>query len=444
LPKLLTVAGIQRLRPHAKRREIRDAGAPGLHLIIQPSGVKSWAVRLRRPDGRPAKLTLGSTVTGTEETADEAVLGGALTLRQARELANKLDRQRATGVDVVGMARQRKHRDASADSFVVLARDYITDHARPRNRGWRSTAKILGLLYDQDEMIEPTLIPGAIAERWAALPAQEITGAMLFDVVSEARRVAIPGTPRPQVGISDARGRSMAAALGKLMGWAFQHRRISQNPAAGLFRPPSPQSRHRVLTEAELRALWAALDQLSLPFATAFRLLVLTGARRSEVSGMRWCELSEDLSTWTLPVERSKNKRPHTTSLPPMARDLLASIPRLGPHVFSVTGRVPIAGFSAIKRQLDATLGFATPWVIHDIRRSAVTMMCELGIAPHIVEALVNHTSGHKASVAGVYNRASYAAEKKNALAQWATHLQGVVTGLPADVVPIPLRGGQR
>src|SRR5262249_7131349 len=132
----LTVAAVRKYAPHASRREIRDSLAPGIYLVVQakPSGHKSWAMRFRRPDGSPVHLKLGRVPVSEAETADEPTLGGALTLRQARQLANEIDRQRARGMDVVAEYNGRRvlERAAaaqrSASSFGGAAREFFADH----------------------------------------------------------------------------------------------------------------------------------------------------------------------------------------------------------------------------------------------------------------------------------------------------------------------------
>ena len=154
---VLTAAAVRKYAAHpSRRREIADAKGPGLYLVIQPkpSGASRWALRFRRPDGRPAKLTLGRVDLSDAETADEPTIGGALTLRQARELANRIDRERARGVDVVEehKAGKRRRRAAAeergANGFAAALREFFTDHktkwhARPRH--WRDDARLLGL-----------------------------------------------------------------------------------------------------------------------------------------------------------------------------------------------------------------------------------------------------------------------------------------------------------
>jgi integrase len=441
MPKLLTTAAVGRLRPHrSKRREVRDAGASGLHLVIQPSGVKSWAMRLRRPDGRPAKLTLGRVDLG-DENGDDPVLGAPLTLRQARQLANSIDRQRARGKDVASMTERKRREerlrlDASRDSFLALARDFATDQMS-RIRGWRAQAKLLGLSYPR-QCGEPTLVAGGLAERWASLPIGEISTHMIHDAIDEAQSRAIPGTAPRRAGASDARAQHLAAAIGKLFSWAAAKRRVATNPCLGMKRPKALGARDRVLTACELRSLWRACDAIGGPFGSSVKLLMLTGARRGEVARLRWDELSEDLSVWTLPKERTKNKRPHVVPLAPMARDVITAAPRIEgcQLVFTTNGKSAVSGWSTVKVRLDAAMGNSN-WRIHDIRRSVVTGMVEIGVLPHVVELVVNHVSGHKSGVAGTYNRSEMMPERRAALERWALHLAGVVAGeapAPADL----------
>jgi integrase len=159
-------------------------------------------------------------------------------------------------------------------------------------------------------------------------------------------------------------------------------------------------------------------------------MLVLTAQRREEVGGLRWDEVRDEMIV--LSGERTKNKRTHIIPLSDPARDIIAAQPRTGEYVF---GR-QFVSWSHRKLWLDNQLKL-DPWTVHDLRRSAATHMAEIGIAPHIIEAILNHVSGHKAGVAGIYNRASYDREKRVALATWADHVLATVEARPANVVPM-------
>jgi integrase len=151
---------------------------------------------------------------------------------------------------------------------------------------------------------------------------------------------------------------------------------------------------------------------------------------------MQRAELSDDGTIWNIPGSRTKNRKPHTVPLPPLARQILASVVGEGGFVFTTTGDSPVSIGSKIKGRLDEAMAIP-PWRLHDLRRTAATGMAEIGIPPHIVEAALNHVSGARAGVAGTYNRAAYAPEKKAALERWADHIAGLVSGRAAKVVPI-------
>jgi integrase len=175
---------------------------------------------------------------------------------------------------------------------------------------------------------------------------------------------------------------------------------------------------------------------------SVIKMMVLTGQRRSEVAGMRRDELDLDRRLWSMSGDRTKNKLPHAVPLSDQAMAVIADLTEIaGGFVFTVSGDKAIGdGFSKVKKRIDARMKPAAPWVLHDIRRSVATHMAEdLRIAPHIIEAVLNHVSGHKAGVAGVYNRAVYAEEKTTALARWGDDVESLVAGTTTKV--IPLRG---
>jgi integrase len=462
---MLTTAAVKKLRPKKKRREVADAH--GLHLVIQPSGAKSWAVRYRRPDGRPVKLTLGTVDVTGAELKGEPVIGGHLTLAAARLLTAEVKRQRALGNDPIADKKAEKLRrraiitNAADSSFLANARYYI-EHGRrkrtakgiARNRGWRVTAAVLGLAYPE-EGGEPTLIKGGLAERWRDKPVFEITGEDVFVAVDEAREKGVPGRRARNAEASNSRAHEMVSALSSMFRYLHGKRRVSSNPCLGISRPEAPASRDRVLNikadvrgADELRWLWAACD--AVPMGSLVKLLLLTGQRRSEVAEMQIEELSDDLSTWRIPGERTKNGRPHEVPCPLLVREVLAKLigARTGGFVFvSGKGETPLSAFSKGKKRLDdAMLKVARkedpdttikPWRLHDLRRTAVTGMVELDIAPHVVEAVVNHVSGAKGGVAGVYNQSTLDKQKRKALEDWATYIQALTT---PKVVPIKRR----
>jgi integrase len=233
--------------------------------------------------------------------------------------------------------------------------------------------------------------------------------------------------------------------LGMAYSWAMRQGLVDANPVIGL--EPTPATpRDRVLSEPELRVVWNACEQLG-DFGALVRMLMLTGGRRDEVAGMARSEVDADHARWTLPAARSKNRREHEVPISRQARALIEG--RTGPFLFGRDGCNPFSGYSKAKARLDEQIARqraeqrlgrklrkgedAEPgdhlqaWTLHDIRRSVVTHMAELGIEPHVIEAVINHVSGHKAGVSGIYNRASYRPQKAAALQRWADWLEAKV-----------------
>jgi len=306
----------------------------------------------------------------------------------------------------------------------------------------RGRSVAVACLRSADDGVGFALIPNGLADRWRDRPIAEIDGDDIHAIVEEVRGRGIPGLERRAAAPSETQARAMFAVLNPLFGWLVEKRRLKANPCLGVARPETPRARERVLSNAEIVAFWRAADAERKEFAALLKLLLLTGCRLSEVAQMRRAELNEDGVIWTIPGERTKNRRTHVVPLPRFARDILATVPTVGDLVFTTDGIHPISGWSKIKRRLDTAIEVA-PWRLHDIRRSCATGMAEIGVAPHIVEAVLNHISGHKAGVAGIYNRAAYASEKKAALERWAAHIENIVSGKPAqNILTLTKRGG--
>jgi integrase len=216
------------------------------------------------------------------------------------------------------------------------------------------------------------------------------------------------------------------AAYGKAAyGWAVKRGALFANPFLNLPVAPAPR-RERTLADDELAAILRATDG-SGPFNGIVRLLVLTGQRREEAAGMTWAELSDDLSTWTIPASRAKNGATHIVPLSAPAQDLLRAAPRLGELVFPGL-RGPFNGFSKAKAALDAKSGM-TNWRLHDLRRTAATGLQRLGVRLEVTEQVLNHVSGSRAGIVGIYQRHDFANEKRAALEAWGEHVEAIVEG---------------
>jgi integrase len=232
------------------------------------------------------------------------------------------------------------------------------------------------------------------------------------------------------------------AALSALFSWAIGEGLADANPVIGTNKATDEVSRDRVLSPEELRLAWQLSG--SGDYGAIIRLLILTGQRREEVGGMLWSEIDLEAAVWRIGTERTKNGLAHDVPLSAPAVAILSALNRRKDrHLAFGAGDGPFQGWSNAKSALDDRMSAAlegaaaTPWRLHDIRRTVATRLGDLGILPHVVEAILNHVSGHKAGVAGVYNRASYGNEKRAALGLWADHVAATVDGRQSNVVAI-------
>jgi integrase len=256
-----------------------------------------------------------------------------------------------------------------------------------------------------------------------------------------------------------ARNRARTS-ISAMFRWAISEGLVEHNPVSGTG-VAAEVSRDRVLTPAELSAIWAALPDSQ--FGDIVRLLILTGQRREEIGWLRWDEIVGVNGVATthsvgvaaeggsllpfaagggpelrLSAERTKNRREHTVPLAPVAADILARQSRRSRRCVFGIAADGFSGWSEAKSALDARLKLAH-WTLHDLRRTCATGLAELGVLPHIIETVLNHQSGHRRGVAGIYNRATYASEVRAALERWAEY----VVGLGTDASPLRLVAGR-
>ena len=223
------------------------------------------------------------------------------------------------------------------------------------------------------------------------------------------------------------------ASLSAFFAWAMREGLASANPITSTNKHAVAASRERVLSDEELKAIWTAANSAG-QYGVIVKLLALTGARREEIGRLTWPEIDLDAALISLPGSRTKNHKPFQIPLSPAAVSLLAAQPRRVGVDF-LFGRAGFKGWAQGKAALDRRAKIA-PWRAHDLRRTMSTVMHErLGVAPHVVEACLNHVSGHQGNVAGVYNRAQYVVEKRRALDIWAAHVAAVVEGRASKVV---------
>ncbi len=392
--KGLTVRSIEAIGPTAARREVPDGHLPGLYFIVQPGGARSWAVRYRFA-GRPRKHTLGGYP--------------AIDLGTARRMARQTLTAVAEGSDP---ARERKEarrageRAGERNTIETVARVFIDRYAKvaTREASWRESERLL----------KRDVIPA-----WEGRLVQEIDRR---DVIELLDTITDRGAP--------VVANRVLAAVRRMFGWAVDRGILESSPCVGIKAPAAERSRDRVLTDDEIKLFWRACEEIGWPFGPLAQLLLLTGQRRDEVAEMRWSEIDIGARLWTIPRERAKNDVAHEVPLSDAAVTILQSIPKVGirpGYVFTTSGERHVTGFSRAKTRLDARIfsdagreATAADWRFHDLRRTAASGMARLGINLPVIEKVLNHTSGSFAGVVGVYQRHSFADEKRNALEAWA------------------------
>jgi integrase len=438
MTKALTDTGIKNAKATSSRREIPDGLLPGLYLVVQPSpsGAKSFAVRYRHA-GQTRKLTLGAYPALNLDTAREI---GGTALRAAAAGRDPATEKQSAKVDAKRQAADEIR--GKRDLFENTAREFIARHAMKSNKEntWRETARILGLRPSPDNPDDLIDIGGDVMTAWRGRRIQEISKR---DVIALLDGVNDRGSP--------IMANRVLAAVRKLFNWCLARDVIQASPCT-LVDPPAPErSRDRVLTDDEVRLVWNATEVEGWPFGPVVKLLMLTGQRLSEVGGMRWEELDLNNKLWTLPAERVKNGERHDVPLSDAAIAVISALPRIKTaksFVFTTRRDLPVTGFSRAKDRIDAAISAATAngapvdhWTLHDLRRTMASGMARLGIQLPVIGKTLNHSSGTFRGVAGVYQRHSFADEKRNALAVWASHVESVVSGgAPANVVPMRKR----
>jgi integrase len=375
-----------------------DDTMPGFGYRLRQSAggktLRSWIVQYRRV-GQTRRMLLGSAeVVGAEA---------------AREAAKKALGAVALGRDPQGERADRRDADRNTlrkavDEFLAVKRREL----RPRS-------------YVETERY----LTGAYFKPLHSMPLDAITRRDIAAcIVRIARESGNPAATQAR------------AKLSGFYSWAMTMGLCESNPVIGTHEPAANRSRERVLSDAELAAIWNAScggDE----FGKITKLLILSACRRQEIGGMAWGEFSPDRTKWTLPPERSKNHRYHTLPIMPMMREILDTVPKMASRglLFGERAGRGFTKWDVCKRDLDQRTGITIPWLLHDIRRSVATRMADIGVQPHIIEQILNHVSGHKAGHAGVYNRSPYEREVRNALATWHDHILALVSGTERKVL---------
>jgi integrase len=383
--------------------ELRGFGAK-----ITPAGARSYVYQYRL-GGREAptrRYTIGAH-------------GSPWTPTTARTEAERLAVLVAQGIDPAA-AEEKRRREAVDLKFTSYAARF---HASCKGAGW-----------------------GALVERTFRLHAEPVLGRKALPTITRADVSAVLDRLPPE---QQALRRNVFAVLRRLFRWAVTRGDLERSPLDGVETPEPVQARDRVLSDDELRRVWIAASTGHRVFGHIVRLLIATGQRREEVTGLDWSELNRAAALWSLPGARSKNKEGHTVPLNALAVEVLDGIscgdkwPKSG-RVFATSSGAAYVAHAAGKRQIDAKLakdGDPLPaWRLHDLRRTLATGLQRLGVRFEVTEAVLNHLAGSRSGVAGVYQRHHWTDEKRAALDAWGRHVAGLLEPTENNVIPLAAR----
>jgi integrase len=378
-----------------------DDAVPGFGIRIRASGVRTWVFQYKAGGYATRRLTIGRL--------------GAVRAARAREIAGEYHAQVRLGRNP--SAEKRAAVERSRDTFGALARLYL----ERRGVGLRANtirSKTRALLKYAAPLHSMSI--DAVDQRAVARLLTQVEGSSGAVTANRLR-----------------------ANMSAMYTWALKEGIAAGNPVVNTYKREE-RPRDRVLTGKELALIWQLLPDGN--YGDIVKLLILTGQRANEIARLKWSEIES--RQIVLSRERTKNDRAHTVPLGPTAISILKlQTPRIGTDfVFGGRREAAFADWFHAKRALDARLaehnGALLPhWVIHDIRRSVATGMADIGVQPHVIEAVLNHVSGHKGGIAGIYNRAQYSAEKAQALARWDEHIAALLRGRRSNVSALRQEG---
>jgi integrase len=381
-----------------------DGKVPGLALRVGASS-KSWSLAYRvRGSRTKRRIKLGSYP--------------AISLARARQAALEALAAAQEGGDP--RYARKQHDEAREQTLSGCVSKYIDNYAMARHKRWQATRN----------QFDAYVVP-----HWGKIPVGSIDAKHVIELLDKL-------ADRP------ATRRAVYLALSAFFEWCLGKHLVKVNPVRAIAKTERPRpvdSRDRVLTNVEIKALWKGcetLDDRYANFGIGVKLLLLTGQRRDQVFGLRWAEIDLERAEWVTPSGRMKSGREHFSPLSPLAVDLLAGLERHGEFIFSTDGTVPFSGFSKAKSTLDKECK-VNAWRLHDLRRTAAVLLQRGGAAPFLVEAIQGRISGTFGGAAGVYQRYGYADEKRVALSKLADEVNRLVHGTKAKVINFRTRSGK-
>jgi integrase len=380
--------------PGKERSVYWDTALPGFGLMVTSAGHRSFVVQYRAR-GQSRRYTIGDAAK--------------IDLEAARRRARQIFGQVAHGEDPV--ADKRKEAEADRNSLRAICESYLGREGGKLRTTDKRRATLERLVYPK-------------------LGTRQIDDVSRLDIV------------RLLDGVEDERGPAMAnqvlAIVRKILNWHAIRSDTFRTPIVPGMARQQQGARARVLSDEELQRVWISAESYPGPWGQFVRFLLLTAARRTEVAGMTWDELSGD--QWTIPRVRVKTDTDVTLPLSAAAMKVLEQIPRIRgcQFVFSTDGRSPISGFSAFKLRFDAACG-VRDWTIHDLRRTARSLLSRAGISPDIAERCLGHAIG---GVRGTYDRHSYTVEMHHAFEALSAQIERIINPPGDNVVAIKNSAG--
>jgi integrase len=437
-----TQAAVDNLRPPASGRETYwDSQFPGFGLRVSAprpgsrDGRKTW-IAMGRVDGRAVMVTIG-TLAQIPKVGKAREMGRAAILKM-KAGTKPLDERRAERErkQAEEVAAEAAVREAVEGRFDAAAERFLAEHIE-RKCSPKYAAEVRRIL-------EHDVLPV-----WGERATRSITKHDVNELLDAKARSRLRKRKGTGGGAAIQANRTLTR-LRTLFAWAAAQDLIDADPSAGVLPRGKERARDRVLSDDEMVLFWRGAERAGWPFGAVFRLLLLTAQREGEIAGMRWSEIDLEKRVWTIPRERTKSDRGHVVHLSEFACGILATVPRVGDLLFSTSGQRPVSGFSKAKDRLDAVMtallreatgdpeAAISPWIIHDLRRCATTIMARLNVAPHVADKVLNHSGGTIRGVAATYNRFAYLDERKAAMEALGRFVEALVRpGDAGNVVEI-------
>lgn len=400
--RAFTAASISAIKPPKSGRvEKFDGSVSGFGIRVTANGARSW-IFLYSLGGKRRRYTIGSAVD--------------ISLADARAMAISLRDRVKAGEDPAAdkqKAKSQVQAEAADRSGTVGAvwETYYKRHASKLARGW-----------ELEQIVNREVMP-----HWRDRRVTDITR---YDVAELCGALIDAGKP--------GAANNLFSVLRGFFNFTLKQalvRGMETAPTDRMSMPAKAVHRDRILSDAEIKDVWKALDVSAAPFGAMFKTLLLTGQRRSETARMKWSDVDLDAGSWTIPASDTKTKAAHIVHLSPLVAEIIKAQPRVSwsEYVFAGRGANPVSGYSKAKARVDDLSGISD-WVLHDLRRTCRSGLARLGVPVMVAERVLNHELG---GLIGVYDRHGYDEEMKQAWKRWSDHIAGLIRPKSDKVVPI-------